>query len=110
MSFDVPIINDGIPEGNEDFTVTIDPSSLPNGVTPGTSNSATVTIRDDESKYITTPCAYYCSGVFKLSFVHSCVYVSYTLCIYSNSSDMLFLVPVKCGRGTQFSSISKFLL
>jgi len=50
VPFDVPINNDLIPEGNEDFTVAIDSSSLPNGVRPGTPSSATVTIVDDERK------------------------------------------------------------
>ena len=33
VSFDVPINDDNILETNEDFTLTIDSSSLPNGVT-----------------------------------------------------------------------------
>jgi len=96
VSFDVRIINDGIPEGNEDFTVTINPSSLPDDITPGTSNSATVTIRDDESKYITTPCAYYCSGVFKLSFVHFmclCLLQTLDMCLLQ-TLDMCLLYVI----------------
>ena len=50
VPFNVPINDDRSPEGNEDFTVTIVQSSLPDGVTRGNPGSATVTIVDDESK------------------------------------------------------------
>ncbi|XP_065884189.1 uncharacterized protein [Dysidea avara] len=46
VPFDIPINNDNIVEGNEGFTVTIDPSSLPDNVTRGNPGSATVTIND----------------------------------------------------------------
>ena len=49
-TFDIPITDDAIREGNEDFMITIDPSSLPDGVTRGDPGEATVTIVDDESK------------------------------------------------------------
>ena len=49
-SFDIPIINDRILEETETFTMSIDPVSLPYGVTLGSSASASVTIMDDDSK------------------------------------------------------------
>jgi len=50
--FDVTITGDDVLEGNEDFTVSIDSSSLPDGVTRGSPGSATVTILDDDSKLL----------------------------------------------------------
>ena len=50
VPFDVPINDDDIVEGNEDFTVTIVQSSLPDGVTRGNPGSATVNIVDDDCK------------------------------------------------------------
>ena len=48
VPFDVPINNDTIFEGNEDFNLTIIPNTLPDGVTRGNPDTATVTIRDDD--------------------------------------------------------------
>ena len=48
-TFNVPITDDMILEGNEDFMLTIDPS-LPDGVTRGTPSEATVTIVDNDCK------------------------------------------------------------
>jgi len=48
VSFDVPINDDNILETNEDFTITINSSSLPNGVTRDSPGAATVTIMDDD--------------------------------------------------------------
>ena len=55
-SFHVTIKNDdsGKYEVNETFRVTIDPLSLPYGVILGSSESAVVTIRDDDSKLFYT--------------------------------------------------------
>ena len=50
VPFDVPINNDDIFEGNENFTLTIDPSSLPTDVSVGNPGSAVVTIIDDDRK------------------------------------------------------------
>jgi len=50
VPFDVPITDDNILEGNEDFTLTIDSSLLPDGVTRGNPGSATVTIVDNDRK------------------------------------------------------------
>ena len=51
VTFDIPITNDMISEGNEDFTLTIDPSSLPPaGVSVGSPGQATVTIRGGDGK------------------------------------------------------------
>ena len=50
-SFDIPINNDMISEGSENFTLTIDPSSLPpTGVSVGSPDQATVIIGDDDGK------------------------------------------------------------
>ena len=51
VPFDIPINNDDILEGSENFTLTINPSSLPpTGVTVGNPGQATVTIVDDDGK------------------------------------------------------------
>ena len=49
-TFDVPINDDDILEGDEQFVLTIDETSLPTGVTHGTPCEATVTIVDDDGK------------------------------------------------------------
>ena len=48
--FNVTINDDNIVEGNENFTLSIDPSSLPNGVTIGDPSQTTVILVDDDSK------------------------------------------------------------
>ena len=48
--FDIPINDDDVFEGNENFTITIDPSSLPTDVSVGNPGQATVTIVDDDRK------------------------------------------------------------
>ena len=50
VPFDIPINDDMISEANEDFTLTIDPSSLPTGGTVGSPGSAVVTIIDNDRK------------------------------------------------------------
>ena len=55
-TFNVPITDDMILEGDEDFMLTIDSSSLPNGVTRGDPGEATVTIEDDDRKCKTYKC------------------------------------------------------
>ena len=50
VAFDIPINNDMILEGLEDFMLTIDPSSLPTDVSVGDPGQATVTIVDDDCK------------------------------------------------------------
>ena len=50
VAFDVPIIDDNILERNEDFMLTINSTSLPDGVTPGNPYVATVTIVDDDDR------------------------------------------------------------
>ena len=49
-SFNIPLNDDNIVEGNENFMVIIDMSSLPNDFVLGTISQATVTIRDEDSK------------------------------------------------------------
>ena len=51
VPFNIPIIDDRILEGSEDFNLTIDISSLPNNVTTGSPQQATVTIAEDDCKY-----------------------------------------------------------
>ena len=48
VTFDIPINDDSILEGNENFMLTIDQPSLPEGVTVGEPNEATVTIVDND--------------------------------------------------------------
>ena len=52
VPFHVPITDDIILESNEDFNLIIDISSLPNDVTTGSPQQATVTIAEDDCKYI----------------------------------------------------------
>ena len=49
-TFNVPITDDNILEGNENFTLTINTSSLSNGVTRDDLNQATVTIVDNDDR------------------------------------------------------------
>ena len=49
-SFDLSINKDNTLEADEDFTITVDPSSLPDNFVVGDRSSATVTIEDDESE------------------------------------------------------------
>ena len=49
-TFDITIINDSMPEDNENFGLEVISSSLPTGVALGTINQATVTIMDDDGK------------------------------------------------------------
>jgi len=52
MSFDVPIINNNICDGDRTFDLDIDQSSLPSLVTVVNPSQAGVNIIDDESKHI----------------------------------------------------------
>ena len=49
-SFDIPITDDNIFEGNEDVKVEIIGSSLSDGIVVGDPDQVTVTIVDDDSK------------------------------------------------------------
>ena len=49
-TFNVPINDDNVLEGNENFTLTINTSSLSNGVTHGNLDQATVTILDNDDR------------------------------------------------------------
>ena len=49
-SFVVSIINDNVLESDEQFDITIDTTSLPDGITVGSTGSSTVTIMDDDGK------------------------------------------------------------
>jgi len=48
VSFDISIINDTIFEGNESFSLNINPNLLPNNVSIGDYDEATVEIIDDD--------------------------------------------------------------
>ena len=50
VPFDIPINDDDILEGNENFTLNIDSSSLLDGAGVGHPNQATVTIVDNDGK------------------------------------------------------------
>ena len=49
-TFDVSLMDDTISEGNENFNLTIDPSSLPNRVNINDLSQVIVTIVDNEGK------------------------------------------------------------
>ena len=48
--FDIPISNKDIYEGNENFMLTIDPTTLPNDVSVSTTGQALVNIINDDCK------------------------------------------------------------
>ena len=50
VSFDVLITDNNILESNMNFSIAIDPSSLPNRVIVGNPDQASVTIFDDDGK------------------------------------------------------------
>ena len=72
-TFDIAIFNDPIREGNEDFMLSINSSSLPTGVSPGNLDIATVTIVDDDSKISQT----------------SWVYINHIACIWPPSREAI---------------------
>ena len=49
-TFNIPITDDMISEGDENFMLTINSSSLPDGVTRGDPGEATVAIVDNDRK------------------------------------------------------------
>ena len=49
-SFDIPITNDTMFEGNHNFMITINPNMLPDYFAVGSPYQATVTIVDDDRK------------------------------------------------------------
>ena len=50
VPFNISITDDNIYEGDENFMITIDPSTLPDDVSVGNPGEATVTIGDDDSE------------------------------------------------------------
>ena len=52
VSFNVSVNDDNVLEGNETFNLKINASSLPNGVTVDDPGQTTVTIVDNDGKYI----------------------------------------------------------
>ena len=52
-TFDVPINDDNVIEGNENFMLTIDSSSLPTGLTVGDPGQAAVTIMEEGKEVYT---------------------------------------------------------
>ena len=57
-TFDIPINNDNILEGDENFMLTINSSSLRDGITLGNFSEATVTIIDNDRKYYNSNALY----------------------------------------------------
>jgi len=51
VPFDIPITDDNLFEGNENFILTIDPSSLLNVGSVGIPGQAIVTIVDNDGKF-----------------------------------------------------------
>ena len=51
VPFDIPIADDNILEGTENFDIIIVPGSLPDDVSVGNPGRATVNIIDDDRKY-----------------------------------------------------------
>ena len=49
--FNVTIVDDNVVETDENFTLTIDPSSLPSKILVGSPSQTRVTILDDDSKF-----------------------------------------------------------
>ena len=49
-SFTITLNDDSILEDGETFTIDVDPSSLPTGVTVGSTGQATITIDNDDCK------------------------------------------------------------
>ena len=54
IEFNVPITDDMILEGDENFMLTINEILLPTGITCGDPHKATVTIVDDDRKFFVT--------------------------------------------------------
>lgn len=69
ISFDVSIIDDNILEGNENFTLSIDLSSLPYGFIITNSTQATITIVDNDCKY------------YSLLLIHTYINLKLTVCL-----------------------------
>ena len=70
--FNISINDDDIVEGNENFILSIDPSSLPNNVTVGVHNQTTVTIFDNDCKFAVWILIHTCEcHLLCISFLHS---------------------------------------
>ena len=52
----IPLVDDDLLEGAEDFTLSIDLSSLPSGITTGVHDQTLVTINDNDCKFFRTVC------------------------------------------------------
>ena len=52
IPFNVSITDDNVLEDDENFSLTIDPSSLPSNVTADNPSQATVTIVDNDGMYV----------------------------------------------------------
>ena len=59
VTFNVTIIEDNILEHDERFSLSVDPLTLPNRVTIGTSSHTTITIIDDDSKLYSQASSYW---------------------------------------------------
>ena len=77
VSFDIPINDDVILEGNENFMLTVDPTSLPpTGVSVGNPGQATVTIVDNDRKqfYYNIIMLQAVNQVFLISYIHTVIF------------------------------------
>ena len=50
VSFNISIYDDDLPEGNENFSLTINADSLPDGIINGSPSTVMMIIRNDDSK------------------------------------------------------------
>ena len=71
-TFNVSINDDMILEGDENFMLTIDETSLPPDVTRGNTGEATVTIMDEDRKLLSFACMF----ISKRYNDHVCVQIS----------------------------------
>ena len=58
ISFNIMIYDDDVLEGNENFTLTMNAESLPDGITIDDPNTVIMIIRNDDSKCV-EPISYY---------------------------------------------------
>ena len=92
VTFDVPIINDNILEGSEDFALVIDQASLPDRIIRGIHGLATVTIVDDDSECL---CLNFKRiGVYKKKIIFcmpTCLPACLSICLIDQPTDHLYV-------------------
>ena len=67
VPFNIPITDDNVYEGNENFTIFINSSSLPADVIVESPGQATVTIVDDDRKSYATIASLYMYNIVEFS-------------------------------------------